>query len=391
MNKNKKNCITILITGDFDSFHRKPMILSLAKFIYPNPIIIINRPFNFIPNFFRKNKRIKKEKIIKIENIYILNSSLFIHDKLALFLPNSIKKINFLLFKKDINILLEDLNINNNILYIMHPELQDYISVINNNKVIYDCYDEFITNKALKGIKIREKDLIKKSDLIITSSRYLKEKKEKLYSINNIIFSSTAISKNDFQGNINIINKLNNKLLDSISNKLKINKPIVGFAGSIRDDINLEILEFLIKNRPNYIFIFLGTIYNIEVFNKLNLFENAIFLGGKNFKEFISYLDLFHVSIMPHILNDFILSSSPYKFYQYLASSSYIVSSPIPEVVDFEKTELGKKKVAVAYSKEEFLEKIDNFINKPKEYLTQDELNSISWEARFENIKDFLY
>ncbi|MEK7433294.1 MAG: hypothetical protein AABZ74_09200 [Cyanobacteriota bacterium] len=375
--------ITFIITGEFNNFHRKPMIISIAKAIYPNIVIIIDRPYDFIPNFFRKRYKLFKEKIEKKDNVFILNSKIIIHDQITLRFCKNLKKISFFIIKKDFNNLYSKLEIKNNILWIMHPDLIDYSEYINHNSILYDCYDEFIVNTAVKNIEKREKELVEKSNIIITSSKYLKEKKEILYNFKNIFFSSTAINKENF------CFEYNKNLLDiKKTNEIFKNKKIIGFAGSIRNDIDLEIVEYIAKEKNDCSIVFLGKIFDKKIFERLKLFDNIIFLGEKNFEDFIKYIDLFDVSIMPHILNDFILSSSPYKFYQYLAKSCFIVSSKIPEIVDFEKTELGQKFVRTAKDKFEFLSLINYFINKPKEKISEEELYSISWDNRFEKLKE---
>lgn len=375
---NKSFSITFIITGEFANFHRKPMILAIAKKIYPNPVVIINRPFDFFPNFFRKIKKLADKKIHKKDNIYVYTPRVIFHDHITLRLIKKIKKINFKLLESEFNKLSNDLKIDNNIIWIMHPNLIDYISYIKHNNIIYDCYDEFIVKKALKNIEQREKSLVNKVNFVITSSKYLKEKKENLYNAKNIIFSSTAINREDF-----------NKKKSISKYELKnLNGKIIGFAGSLRSDIDIDIIEYIAEKKNDCSIVLLGKLFHQEIYERLNLFNNIHFLGEKRFDNFITYLDLFDVSIMPHILNDFILSSSPYKFYQYIAASSYVVSTKIPELVDFEKTELGKKFLRTANNKEEFLEKIDYFLTLPKEKISEEELYSISWDQRFEKIKE---
>ncbi len=364
----KKDKYIFLITGEFETFHRKVMIEEFAKYIYPQKVIIVNRPFDLISYFF-KNKKVKKSYSYK--NIHVLNTYLILHDQISLKLAPILKKLNFFKFKQDIkNITKEN---ENNIIWIMHPDLNDYLLFIDNKKIVYDCYDEFFVKNAIKKIENRENYLVEKSDLVITSSKYLKENKENIYKTNNFFHSATAV-------NIDLFKNLKNDKPKDLEN---INGKIIGFAGSIRDDLDIEAIKYIAKNQNNSL-VFIGTISSENVFNQLKDIKNIYFLGKKSFSDFINYLNYFDVAIMPHILNDFIKSSSPYKFYQYLAANLYVVSSPIPEIIDFEKS--GSNFVKIAYNKEEFLEYIYYFLSKPKIKLNEEELYSISWQNRFENI-----
>lgn len=370
-----KYCFIFLITGDFYSFHRKTMITKFSEFIKPNNVLVINRPFDFLTSFRKPKKLFEKSFNKYSENLYVFKPYLFIHDQIALKLPQTLKTINYFFFQKQLKSILKRINSNLDtkiIVWTMHPDLNDYLGHIPKDYLIYDCYDEFIVKNAVSNIEKREKELFDLSNLIITSSKYLKEKKENLYSNNRVFHSSTAVDINLFTKDIDIKN-----LPEDIKN---IPHPIIGFAGSIREDLDIETIKFIAQKRKDFSIVFVGKIH--PNFNKdyLKGFDNIYFLGEKRLDEFPYYLKCFDVAICPQILNEFVKSASPYKIYQYLASNLDVVTSPIPEMIDFH------QKVAVAYSKEKFLEKIEIFLNSPKINFSEDELKIFGWENRFENI-----
>lgn len=367
---------TFIITGLYESFHRKVMIENFADYVYPNKVFVINRPTDLI-SLLTVKKKLKESYSYK--NITVVNSFLLLHDIIILKIPKILKTILFRNLKKNIERFYLK---KNNIIWIMHPDLIDYLELIPHFATIYDSYDEFINKKAFKGIGKREADLVKLSNLIITSSKYLRLKKERLYNNDKYINSSTAIEIENF---IKKTNTIIEKEMSAFKGK------IIGFAGSVREDLNIQAIKYLAKGRPNDSIIFVGEVSSKKVINELSVFNNIHFLGKKRFSEFIMYLQYFDIAIMPHLLNDFILSSSPYKFYQYLAAGLYIVSSPIPELIDFQETELGKKKLEIAFSDEDFLEKVNYFLAKEKEILSKEEFISIDWENRFDNIFKELY
>jgi len=371
----QKYCFIFLVTGEFYSFHRKTMISKFAEFIKPNNVLIINRPFDFLTSFRKPKKFFEKSFSQYHENLYVFKAYLFIHDQIALRLPSIFKAINYLFFKKQLKSILKKINSDLDtkiIVWSMHPDLNDYLNFIKKDYLIYDCYDEFILKNAVAGIEKREEELFKLSDLIITSSKYLKEKKEKLYNNNKVFHSSTAVDISLFNKKIDTEN-----LPQDIKN---IPHPIIGFAGSIRNDLDLEIIKFIAENKKNWSIVFVGEVHQNFKKDYLKDFDNIYFLGKKSLNEFPYYLKAFDVAICPQILNEFVKSASPYKIYQYLASDLDVVSTAIPEMINF------NSKVAVAYSKEEFLEKIEMFLSNPKVNFSDDELKSFSWENRFENI-----
>jgi hypothetical protein len=386
INKNKEEFIFIvIITGKFDNLHRKSFIENLAKYIYPNKVLIINRPIDPFITLIKNRERFSESFFIQSNesNIYVLNPWLFIYDSLLLNLSKSLKNFSFIIFKKQITKVLNTLNVLKlkKIVWVMHPDLIDYLEYLPCDRIIYDCYDEFIVPIAVRNIELREKKLVEKVNLTITISKYLKENKEKLYPEKKIIYSPNAVDTDLFFNSKKFIP-------DDIK---KISKPIIGYVGNVKEEIDLELIKYLAIKMPSISIVFVGQIskdLKQEIWTKL---PNIYFLGKKVYSDLPNYIDFFDIGIIPYkVNNSYIKSISPMKLYEYLGLGIYVVSTPVPEVVDFSLTEIGKKNVKVAYNKEEFLENILNFIKLPKKKLLETDINSISWNNRFNSIFKYI-
>lgn len=369
----------VLMGGEFNTFHRRIHVSTMAKAFFPAKILVINRPIDPLVTLIKKRYRYKETIIKKLyPNMYLLSPIMPLYDQLILNSPNYLKTLNYMFFNYQIKKLLKTLGWDKykKILWSMHPDLNDYINQIKPDKVIFDMYDQFIVKTATKGILEREKNLITQSDLTINISRYLREKKLPDYPTKSFINIPNGI---DFS--------LFHKSDFSIPNEfLNIPKPIIGYVGNIKRLIDIDLVKFLVNEKSNYSFVFIGAGDNIE---ELDSLPNTYFLGNIRYEKLPEYLNAFDIGFIPYkVENPYSLAISPMKLYEYLAANLYVVSNPIPDVIDFQKIPLGQKKVAVANTKEEFLEKIDYFLTLPKEKISEEELYSISWDQRFEKIKE---
>ena len=380
INKDKEEYIFILFfAGKFGSFHRTSLAVNLGNCVYPNKVLVIDRPIDPLITLIRNKERYSQKlfRRIKESNVYLLTPWLFIHDQLLFKMPDWLKKFSFILFNQQIKTALNKLDTDKlkKIAWIMHPDLIDYLKYVPHDYIVYDSYDEFIVPKAVKGVEIREKELMKKADITIAVSKYLKENKEKLYPGKKIIHSSNAVD-------INLFFKQEYFVPEDLK---KIPKPIIGFVGDITDKIDLNLVIYIAEKRPDLSFAFVGEISSGLKKELPDKIKNLYFLGRKAYHNLPDYTRYFDIGLIPYNLEintAYIRSISPLKLYEYLCSGTYVVSTAIPEVVDFAGTKIGKTMVAVGHSKEEFLEKIEDFLKLEKKDLSRDEINSISWDNR---------
>lgn len=98
-----------------------------------------------------------------------------------------------------------------------------------------------------------------------------------------------------------------------------IKKPIIGFIGTLFRFIDEDLLEFIISQRPQYEYVFIGKIESNFPIDKINIYKNVHFLGLKLPNEIASFINSFDLCINPfkvHEVND---SVSPVKVFEYLS------------------------------------------------------------------------
>ena len=161
-----------------------------------------------------------------------------------------------------------------------------------------------------------------------------------------------------------------------------INKPIIGYIGSVFRWINVDWIDYAARENQNYNFVFIGPI--TTDISKLLLRENIYFLGPRPYTELPKYLKGFSVATIPFTIDGVTLKASPIKFYEYLASGVPIVSTSLPDL------EIFKSHCSLVSTKEDFSNEITNsvkFDNEMKKHERMKLAENFSWESRFAQVR----
>jgi hypothetical protein len=213
--------------------------------------------------------------------------------------------------------------------------------------LIYDCIDdweEFINDvdfSYTETLVYNERKIASKANLVITSSKKLYIKMS--YYNNNIYYLPNGVWNKDYF--------LNESTYIVPYDLQEIKQPIVFFMGVLAEWVDMELIHFTAKSRPNYSFVFIG---NERV--PLPKLPNIYFLGRKDYKELPYYLASSKVAIIPFKLNRLTAAVTPLKFYEYLGSGTPVVTTILPDLLDLP----GSK---VALNKYQFTTYIDYYIN----------------------------
>ena len=137
-----------------------------------------------------------------------------------------------------------------------------------------------------------------------------------------------------------------------------IKGPVIGFLGTLFKFIDDQLLEYIISNRPNYSFVFVGGVEHSFPIEKIDKYKNFMHLGKKPKSEIQNYINAFDICLNPfkkHEVND---SVSPVKVFEYLALKKHIVST---EMYSLMREEIADY-IIFAKSNEEFLIKLDALV-----------------------------
>lgn len=108
-------------------------------------------------------------------------------------------------------------------------------------------------------------------------------------------------------------------------------KPRLGYVGFISARTDIELLEYIAINRPDWQLVIAGPIHEINAATVHSLSElaNVDYLGSVPYEQLPGVISSFDVCLIPHKDTPLSRSMSPLKYFQYLGSGRPIVCTPI--------------------------------------------------------------
>ena len=273
--------------------------------------------------------------------------------------------------------LLTENNIQQYLVWYYTPMALDFTRHLRPLATIYDCMDELSAFKgAPECLKLRERELFKTADLVFTGGQSLYEaKREQHHSV--YAFPSSIDREHFMQARTAIEDPTDQK---------DIPHPRLGFFGVVDERFDVELLDQLSKNRPEYQFVIIGPVVKIDP-ETLPKRENIHYLGGKSYQDLPAYIAGWDVALLLFAQNESTRYISPTKTPEYLAAGKPVVSTPIRDVI-YPYGQMGL--VRIANDAQEFTAAIDDLLKSAnrKEWLeTCDRfLATMSWDETWERM-----
>ncbi len=372
------------------NYHRRQLFEALIKraevkrfFVIEVPadlfVALIKKPYrilDFIKTFIKAQSMNKK--------IFRLRPFLLLHQVIAINY-SFLHSLNNKLIRYQLKRLFKKYKINQNAIFWVYSPHQiywyDFLSQI---IVVYDCYDEYALNaldKPEPKLKELEVTLMKRADIVFTTSIKLLSKAKENNNKSYLIYNAT---------NVSYFAKAFLEKPPLPFDIADIKKPIAGYIGKIRNWIDFELLKKVIGDNQDIFFIFIGSVaenvkYQVQ---ELAKYKNVRFLGEKPFNQLYKYLHFFEVGLIPNKKTKFNESVVPLKLFDYLAAGRKIVASNTCR--DFE--ENFSDYIYIANTPEEFNEKLRLAI-KPDREKQEKNFNkgqSQDWDNRVDLMLNYL-
>ena len=133
----------------------------------------------------------------------------------------------------------------------------------------------------------------------------------------------------------------------------KSGKPIIGYSGIANlSRIDTTILDYLIHQKPNWEFVFVGP-SQPNFIERYSLLGNVKILGSVKYTELPNLISYFDVAIIPFLINEHTKGNDLLKLYDYLSLGKPVVSTRIGGAEDL------KEVVKLADTPSGFLSEID--------------------------------
>jgi len=242
---------------------------------------------------------------------------------------------------------------------------------------IYYCIDNFsVSSITVKKIKKSEEILLKDVDLVFVTSiglyNYCSKYNDKVYKF------PFAVNFKEFE---------KARLIDtSVPEEFKnIKSPIIGYVGGVHRWIDQDLIKYLVEKYRQYSFVFIGPVQTD--ISKLQVLKNIYFLGKKEHSRLPFFIKYFDVGIIPYLISEYTNNVYPTKLNEYLALGKPVISTQLPEIIEFNKE--YKDIVYVSEGKEKFGEHINKAINEDNQILRARRIEvsrDNNWESRIEKM-----
>jgi glycosyltransferase involved in cell wall biosynthesis len=207
------------------------------------------------------------------------------------------------------------------------PDVDFLAGRFDEERFVYYCVDDFAAFEGFdaEAIEAAEARLMKRSDVVLATSKPLLQKCRRLHS--NVHLVRHGVDHGHFAsalGNVSPPDDLRD-----------IPRPIAGFVGLIDHWFDTQLMSAVAESMPDVSFVLIGDV-RIDP-GRLAGLPNVHLLGRKPYAELPNFLASFDVGLIPFVRNQLTESVNPIKLREYLAAGLPVVSTDLPEVRRYEK------------------------------------------------------
>lgn len=160
-------------------------------------------------------------------------------------------------------------------------------------------------------------------------------------------------------------------------------RPVVGYFGSIHEWIDVELLEWLARMRPQWIFLLVG--HAATDVSSLRALPNVKLVGAQPYRDLPAWAKAFDVAIIPYRHNRQVENANPLKLREYLATGKPIVSVSNAEIDKFAKW------VHIAEGREMFLAALEKALHEDPAGAAAERMAVVAdqtWDNRVREVLD---
>ncbi len=353
-----KKLLVFFSIGNWETFHRREMIETLAKQIKNQYNIMIIEPGthyktvlnNKLDSQHNLNSMLQLHPIQMSENIFkirIMNSGFIRGVSVSKILKQN-SNYSDAIYKS----LLEIFGKNTKITYWIQKPLQ-YKWIDKRYDFIYEVYDEYTMDFQTGAVK---KDVLKEENQVLPLAKHVFFTSKPLADRKSHNAKSWSIVGNGV--NFDIFSKYRIKE-DVKSSK----RNSVAYLGNLSNFFNWELMYQVVSQMPDLDFIFYGQLElenmgdRKEIAKKLISFSNTVFTGRVTREEGSVGINIVDVLIIPFVINDAMHAVNPLKLWEYFATGKPVISTPMDAI------DVKFPYLRVASSSDEWIKNIRNAIN----------------------------
>ncbi len=259
-----------------------------------------------------------------------VENDLWVHSPMVLPFPHSVaaRRINTAALKATIAMLRRRLDIDAFQLWTFLPNVADYVGTLGESLAVYYCVDEWSMFSYLdrEATIAAERALLGKVDCVFAINAELAERKRAIHA-------ETHVSPHG------VAHELFARALDEATTVpadiAKLPRPVLGFYGTLRDWVDLELVAQIARARPSWSIALIGQ--QLDDVSAVAGLSNVHLLGRKPHHRLPAYCKGMDVGIIPYRLDERMKFVNPIKLREYLSAGLPVVSTAVPEVRNYER------------------------------------------------------
>jgi hypothetical protein len=264
------------------------------------------------------------------------------------------------------------------ILWSFMPNVSGLVGRVGERMVVYHCVDDYAEFAGVSRESIRrlEADLVRRSDVVITSSERLRD--ERLPLNPRTHFVTHGVDVEHFGRALDPATPIPEELRH-------LPRPIVGFFGLMAEWVDVGLIRAMADRHPDWSIVLLGRVAT-DV-SSLAGRPNVRFLGRKPYAALPAYCRGFDAGIVPFRMSDLTVRANPLKLREYLAAGLPVASTPLPEVLRYDAL------VETGATDQEFIAAVERALARRSPAAVRERVDAMraeSWEARVEEIAELL-
>lgn len=239
------------------------------------------------------------------------------------------------------------------VLYLWHPGFEKYMDTFPESVVCYHLFDD-LSMYGEQGDQAAERALeriFSRADLVFAASEELADRYKRF---GNVHWVPNGVDYETYAGADAHGTPVPTDLQRVPGRRL-------GYAGSLRAQIDIDLLARVAAARPEWSIVLIGDVSNgtaeSAAFRDLRLLPNVHVLGPKPMHEMPTYLRHLDVGLLPYRLDGAARFCYPLKMHEYLAAGLPVVSSGISAVRQFTSV------IRVADTPEEWISAIERSLS----------------------------
>lgn len=124
-----------------------------------------------------------------------------------------------------------------------------------------------------------------------------------------------------------------NEQLDGRINNAKC---VIGYYGCLAKWFDYDLVLEVAQKKPDWFFVLVGYCFDgsADILKKASI-HNIVYIPAQPYKMLPSFISAFDIQCIPFLINDITKSTSPIKLFEYMASGKPILTSKLPECLNY--------------------------------------------------------